>query len=185
MVRILVSVALLAVLACPGTLVAQSGRPEEYQVKAAYLYNFGRFVEWPMGLAAGDEFAVCVLGVDPFGTQLDDAGEGMKIEERPVSVRRVAAPADARTCRVLFIGEMDGPSMARILGELTGSGVLTVGESANFAQRGGMIQFVAEGSRVRFIVNRAAAESAGLTLRADLLRVASRVLNDRGAAVTP
>ncbi|MGE0704679.1 MAG: YfiR family protein [Vicinamibacterales bacterium] len=185
MTRILVSLALLAVLVRPITLVAQDGRPEEYQVKAAYLYNFGRFVEWPATLAVGDEFPVCVIGIDPFGTQLDDAAAGLKIEERPVSVRRVDAPVDARSCRVLFIGETDAPGLARILAALSGAGVLTVGESASFAQRGGMIQFVSDGSRVRFIVNRAAAESAGLGLRADLLRVASRVLNDRPAEVTP
>ena len=185
MLRILGLLSLFAVLICPIDLGAQNGRPEEYQVKAAYLYNFGRFVEWPVSLAAGDDFPVCVLGVDPFGTELEDAGVGLTIEERPVAVRRVAAADEARTCRVLFIGEADGPSLARIFGGLAGAGVLTVGETANFAQRGGMIQFVADGPRVRFIVNRAAAESAGLSLRADLLRVATRVLNDRPAEVTP
>jgi uncharacterized protein DUF4154 len=156
-------------------------RPREYQVKAAYLYGFGRFVEWPAAarIAADGTFVVCVLGEDPFGFLLDQAVEGGLMKNQPVSVRRIARVEDGSGCDTLFVSASERPRLPRILEALDRRPVLTVGDSPEFAQRGGMIGFSVEGSRVRFTVNLDAAQNAGLTLQSELLRVAAAVLRGR------
>jgi hypothetical protein len=170
-------VAAAGVLAAP--LLAQ--RPAEYQVKAAYLYGFGRFVEWPASAAvAGDgAFVLCVLGEDPFGRLLDQAAEGGLLKNQPVSVRRIDRAEDGASCDTLFVSVSEEQRLPRILSVLARRPVLTVGDSPDFAQRGGMIGFSVEGSRVRFTVNLAAAQDAGLMLQSELLRVAAAVLRGR------
>ncbi|MGB7154513.1 MAG: YfiR family protein, partial [Candidatus Acidiferrales bacterium] len=90
---------------CVPVLRAQEPRPNEYQVKAAYLFNFGRFVKWPATPTAGkdDSFTVCVLGQDPFGPVLDSTLAGEDLDGKRVATRRISKPQDAGTCRILFI----------------------------------------------------------------------------------
>jgi hypothetical protein len=156
-------------------------RPREYQVKAAYLYGFGRFVEWPTGapVAADGAFVLCVLGEDPFGRLLDEAADGAVMKNQPVSVRRIERAEDGSACDTLFVSASEQPRLARILSVLERRPVLTVGDSPEFARQGGMIGFSTEGSRVRFTVNLAAAQDAGLMLQSELLRVAAGVLRVR------
>jgi hypothetical protein len=160
---------------------AVAQRPREYQVKAAYLYGFGRFVEWPAAApVAGDgAFVLCVLGEDPFGRLLDQAAEGGVMKKQPVSVRRIARPEDGAGCDTLFVSASEQPRLLRIFAVLDHRPVLTVGDSPEFAQRGGMIGFSMEGSRVRFTVNLVAAQDAGLMLQSELLRVSAMVLKGR------
>jgi hypothetical protein len=157
---------------------AQTARPREYEVKAAYLVSLGRFVEWPFSakLAADTRFQVCVLGDDPFGDLLDQAAAGAAVRNLPVAASRIALIEEAAACHVVFIGRSDEALLRRTLEALSESSALTVSDSPRFAERGGMIEFVVEASRVRFIVNLAAAENAELELSSDLLRVAVRVL---------
>jgi hypothetical protein len=154
-------------------LHAAPDRPTEYQVKAAYLFNFGRFVTWPA--AAEGEFHICVLGRDPFGNVLDNTVRGEKIEGHDLVVRRIAAVSDATGCRILFISASEDRRMAAHLAGLRDAPILTVSDSPRFSQREGMIEFVKEGERVRFEVNLIAAERAKLTLSSDLLKVATHV----------
>src|SRR5580692_9290563 len=86
-------------------LLAQQQKPNEYQVKATYLYNFGRFVKWPgtVPAAKGDSFSVCVIGRDPFGSILDSTLAGESLDGKPVVLRRIAKPQEAGECRILFI----------------------------------------------------------------------------------
>jgi hypothetical protein len=158
-------------------LHAQQSKPTEYQVKAAYLYNFGRFVKWPPGLAAGkgDSFPVCVLGRDPFGPILDSTLAGEALEGKPVVIRRIARAQDAADCRILFVSSTEENHLKEILAATDQAGVLTVSDIPGFSRRGGMIQFVAEGDRVRFEINLASAESARLVLSSELLKVAAAV----------
>ena len=169
----------VAVVSAAATGAAQ--RPAEYQVKAAYLYGFGRFVEWPSTAAvAGDgSFVLCVLGEDPFGRLLDQAADGGVLKNQPVTVRRIERPEDGTACDTVFVSASEQPRLPRILSVLGRRPVLTVGDSSEFAQRGGMIGFSMEGSRVRFTVNLAAAQDAGLMLQSELLRVAASVLRGR------
>jgi len=158
-------------------LLAQQPKPSEYQVKAAYLYNFGRFVKWPARTATGkdDSFAVCVLGQDPFGQTLDSTLAGEALDGKPVEVRRISRPQQAGDCRILFISSAEESHLKEILAVLEQGGVLTVSDMADFTRRGGMIQFVLEGGRIRFEINLANAESARLVLSSELLKVAATV----------
>lgn len=172
---------LVATLVWAFTLSAAAQRPREYQVKAAYLYGFGRFVEWPGAAAVSGDgaFVLCVLGDDPFGPLLDQAAEGGQVKNQPVKVRRIERPEDGGACDTLFVSASEQPRLPRILAVLDRRPVLTVGDSPEFAQRGGMIGFSVEGSRVRFTVNLVAAQDAGLMLQSELLRVALSVLRGR------
>jgi uncharacterized protein DUF4154 len=166
----------LAFLVTTG-LLAQQAKPNEYQVKATYLYNFGRFVKWPGTVPAGkgDSFSVCVIGQDPFGSILDSTLAGEALDGRPVVLRRISKPQDAGECRILFISSKEEKHLSEILTALDQSGVLTVSDMPGFTRRGGMIQFVLEGDRVRFEINLASAESARLVLSSELLKVAASV----------
>jgi hypothetical protein len=148
----------------------------EHQVKAAFLLNFTKFVDWPDSAFtdAHSPIAICVLGEDPFGSALDQIVEGESVGARKVIVRRIREAPGPRQCQVLFLS---GPikDLSQILSGLS-PGVLTVGEEHDgFLRAGGVISFVIENRRVRFDISQGAAENAGLKLSSRLLRVARSV----------
>ena len=154
-------------------LHAQQSSPTENQVKSAYLYNFGKFVEWPdKGTTGGEFFTFCVLGDDSFGSTLATTIAGESINGKKVLVKRVAKPQDAVSCRILFISSSEQTRLKEILMALDDTSVLTVSDMPQFTRRGGMIQFVVDANRVRFEVNLTSAERTGLTLSSQLLKVA-------------
>jgi uncharacterized protein DUF4154 len=166
---------LTACLYLPYRLAAQKNKPQEYEVKATYLYNFGRFVEWPASGNTSDKFAICVLGQDPFGSYLDAVVAGEAINNRKLIARRVATARDAIPCQILFISDSESAHLKEILAALEKTTVLTVSDVPNFTVVGGMIQFVVVDQRVRFSVNLTAAGKAGLALSSQLLKVAVEV----------
>jgi hypothetical protein len=170
-------VPLLWTLIAATSLVAQRAGLSEYKIKATYLYNFGRFVRWPDNFALGKDpsFGVCVLGEDPFGQALDSTFAGETLDGKPVAIRRIAKPQDAVGCRILFISSTEESHLKAILEVLDDTGTLTVSDMQGFTERGGMIQFVFEGTKIRFQVNLASAESSKLVLSSELLKVASTV----------
>jgi hypothetical protein len=153
---------------CP----AESGEDHlEYQVKAAFLFNFLKFVEWPA--AANDSpWVIGVLGHDPFGGALEETVRGKIVNGRPVKIRRYARPTDVRECNILFIGRADyermGTSAQAILQQ---PGLLTVGEASGFLKSGGTINFYLQDNRVHFEIQPAVAHSAGLRVSAQLLKL--------------
>lgn len=149
----------------------------EYEVKAAYLYNFGRFVAWPRDVPAdhAPEFTICVLGRDPFGPALDTTISGEKIGGRSVVASRISEIEKASTCRVLFISSSESKRLKEVLAGLGRRSILTVSDMPEFVQQGGMVQFVLAEERVRFEINKAAAQQAGLSLSSELLKVAVKV----------
>lgn len=163
----------------PGMYGRELKHPE-YEVKAAYIYNFGRFVQWPAktASAATGPFTICVLGEDPFGPLLDSTIEGQTIDGKNMVVRRISAPLQTANCRILFISSSADHDLKEILAVLDKASVLTVSDMPQFARRGGMIQFALENKRVRFEVNLATAERAGLTLSSQLLKLAVTVRRD-------
>jgi YfiR/HmsC-like len=172
----LVALAVAGMLVCASCVNAQKSNPTEYEVKAAYLYNFGRFVEWPAKVSAASEsFSICVLGDDPFGATLDATIAGESINGKKVVLTRITKPQDAASCRILFISSSEESRLKEVLATLDKTSVLTVSDISQFTQRGGMIRFVTEANRVRFEVNLAIAEHAGLTLSSQLLKVAVSV----------
>jgi len=167
----------VACLIAPDFLAAQDSRPTDYQVKAAYLTNLGRFVnQWSAKTGSPDEpFDICVLGQDPFGPDLDRAVKGEKIGASPVAARRISGPQEAAGCRVLYISGSGEPQLTAVLATLGTTPVLTVSDIPDFVKRGGMIQFVLDGDHVRFEINIAAARRSGLTLSSELLKLARTV----------
>lgn len=159
------------------TLCGQQTKPTEYQVKAVYLYNFGRFVDWSATLPAAriDSFSVCVIGHDPFGPALDSTLAGELIDQRKVVARRISRSQDAANCQILFISSSEDGRLKDILSLLDKLKVLTVSDMPHFSERGGMIQFVLEKDKIRFEVNLSNTERAGLNLSSELLKVAVAV----------
>jgi hypothetical protein len=174
--RLCFAIALVCGFPATQRLQAQNPKPTEYEVEAAYLSNFGRFVEWPARAGAATEsFPVCVLGADPFGALLDAALKGETIAGAPMVARRIAKPEDAGACRIVFVGAVKDSQLTGILESLRASNALTVSDMSTFSRRGGMIQFVLDGNRVRFEINLAAIQRAGLTVSSELLKVAQTI----------
>ena len=160
---------LLGILSCA---LCQAQAFNEYQVKAAFLYTFAKFVEWPAQAFSSPSaaIAICVLGDDPFGNFLDDAVKGKTIGDRPLAVRRVADLPAARDCKILFIAASERRRMAALLASVASEGLLTVGDTSEFAAQGGVIGLQLDGQRIRLLVNLTAADKAKL-------RISSRVLS--------
>jgi hypothetical protein len=172
------SAILLALIAGGAGLIPtflQAEEPLEYEVKAAFLLNFTKFIEWPAEAFAspGSPVSICILGEDSFGSTLDQIVSGEAINGRKVTAQRIKRAPPPRTCQILFVSKSEREA-ARILPEL-GPGVLTVGERDTFIREGGMIAFVIENRRVRFDINQIVAEKAGLKLSSKLLSVARSV----------
>jgi hypothetical protein len=148
--------------------------PTEYEVKAAYLYNFGRFVQWPARATAaeGRYFTICVLGDDPFGPVLNATIADETIDGKTVVAKRISAPQQAANCRILFISSSEDRQLKEILIALAKASVLTVSDMPQFARRGGMVQLILDGNKVRFEVNLSSAERAGLIFSSQLLKLA-------------
>lgn len=156
---------------------ASEGALGEYEVKAAFLFNFGKFIEWPKDSfqARDPVFVIGVLGTDPFGGVLDQISQGGIIRGKPVRIRRFNTLRDLNRCHVLFISRSESASLSEIVSTLGRDPVLTVGDSEGFLRSGGAIGlFLAEG-KVRFAINLKATERAGLTVSSKLLRLASSV----------
>jgi hypothetical protein len=119
-----------------------------------------------------------VLGQDPFGTALDATIAGETIEGQGLLAKRISEPKQGLNCRVLFISSSEDGRLKEILTTLDKTGVLTVSDMPNFSQRGGMIEFVLDGGRIRFAVNLTPAQDAGLTVSSELLKVAISVRRD-------
>jgi hypothetical protein len=172
----LVLVVLVSLAPGAVALEAQTPKPTQYEVQAAYLSNFARFVEWPgRAAAAGEPFYICLLGQDLFGAALDSALKGETIGNAPMAAKRIATADEAAGCRIVFVNAPKNAQLKTILATLAPMNALTVSDMSDFTRRGGMIQFVLDGNRVRFEINLSAAQKAGLTLSSELLRVAVAV----------
>lgn len=167
-------VTLLCLLAAPAAAQI-ADQTVEYQVKAAFLLNFAKFVEWPANRFATPDspFVICVLGKDPFGQALDNVVQGETVNSHKLVVERIGKPPAPGMCGVVFVGSGE-KDLPELLGGL-GPGVLTVGEGDRFLGNGGMIAMVVENRRVRFDINQAATAKAGLNLSSRLLTVAREV----------
>jgi hypothetical protein len=150
----------------------------EYEVKAAFLFHFAQFVEWPGEAfkAADSPIEYCTLGEDPFGGALDASLKGKLVGARPMRVRHLKQVREIQDCHVLFIGAEEKKAISAALASVEGSATLTVGESEHFAQDGGMIGFCLEENKIRFEVNLTAAEHAKLKISARLLALAKSVI---------
>jgi hypothetical protein len=165
-------------IACVRWVSAQSNASSEYQVKAAFLFHFAQFVDWPPEAFkdAATPLTYCTVGEDPFRGALDGSLNGKTIEGRPVRVLHFQKAQEIQGCQILFLGIPEKKFVSTTLATLRASPVLTVGESENFVQQGGMIGFFVEDNKVRFEINLDAAERAKLKISARLLALAKTVI---------
>jgi hypothetical protein len=149
----------------------------EYLIKAGFIYNFAKFVEWPTTAFAQPDspIVIGILGTDPFGALIDQVVENKKIGVRRFVVKRLKRGTDLkdlRECKILFVGDSERAHIDELLQIVKTLPILTVGETPGFAQRGGVIRFILEDNRVRFEVNVEAAHQADLTISSRLLTLA-------------
>jgi len=170
-------IAAVALGLCHLLPVAASAQVSDLQVKAAFLYNFAKFVKWPDEKGLGATFVIAVLGEDPFGGVLDRTLAGKTILDRKVEVRRIGSPEAGSRAQILFVGSSEKVRLAEILKALQGSTVLTVGETEDFTDRGGMIAFRLRNDVVRFDINLDQVERARLKMSSQLIRLAQRVIS--------
>jgi len=156
------------------------GQFSEYAVKAAYLFNFAKFVQWPNGTfnSAASPIIIGVLGDDPFGGDLDRTVEGKSVDGHPIRIKRFGAfdvtrVSQLQKCQILFISYSEKDNITEILGAMRGTDVLTVSEIEKFPILGGMILFDQEGQRITLAINPQAAKSSQLTISSKLLQVAT------------
>jgi len=173
-----------AVLCVAWLLLAGVGRAGaqvaagEYDLKAAFLLNFGRFVEWPSSAFASSAspFVIGIAGEDPLGARIDEVVAGRTIGGRAVEVRRLRDVDESTRCQMVFVSKaLPASRVAQLLGLLKRSSVLTVGESPGFPHRGGVINFILEDGTVRFEVSQSNAERHHLKVSSKLLGLARLV----------
>ena len=169
--------AVLALGLLVGTARAGQQQDAERELKAVFLYNFAKFVEWPPGGFPEPPAPVtlCVLGDDAVGESLEAVVKGETLNGRRLVVRRPRDAQQARDCHVLFVGPAEKGRIPEVLTALRGTSVLTVGDGGDFLDHGGMIRFFLEQNRVRFDINLDAAERSHLSLSSKLLRLARAV----------
>jgi hypothetical protein len=167
-------------LLVPGLPAGAQREASESDVKAAFLYNFTKFVDWPpAAFASGDSpFRLCVFGQDPFGRGLDDLVRGETVNSRRLVVERPDRIQDLRSCHLLFVSRSERARTEEILDSLRGTSVLTVGESDGFLDKGGLINFVRSGTKIRFEIRERPATPEAPKISSKLMRLA---VNSPGA----
>jgi hypothetical protein len=156
----------------------QAGSYEEYQVKAAFLHKFAKFVEWPSPAFSSDSdpFILCILGRDPFGKALDTL-QDKTVGNRKFVIKKAQTIEDAGKCQILFISSSEKGNLQQILKAVRNKQILTVADTEGFAQSGVMINFIMQEGKVQFEINPQAVRQAGLTVSSQLLKV-SKVIGE-------
>ena len=155
-------------------LQAQSFPTRENQVKAVFLFNFTQFVEWPANAFSSSDapFIIGIVGKDPFGDYIDQTVRGEKMMNHPLVVQRYKTVRDIRDCHILFIGADDMEKLKEVSSVLNRRSTLTVSDSNNFANAGGMIRFFTKENKTKLQINLSAVKAAELNISSKLLRVA-------------
>jgi hypothetical protein len=155
---------------------AQSS-PEEYQVKAAFLFHFAQFVDWPAGVLGSSDASLrlCIFDDEPRRQEIQSTIEGKTIGTRVVHVSQISQAEEVRGCNILFLSHDEGRRQTAILKSLRGMPVLTVGETDNFLSEGGIIRFHLDADKIRFDINLDGAESCHLKISSRLLLLATSV----------
>jgi hypothetical protein len=150
---------------------------KEYDLKAAFLFNFSEFVDWPPDAFAtpASALVIGVLGDDPFGKTLDALVADEIVNGRKIVVQRYRRLGEVFGCQILFLSRSEQDRLSQILSALEGRSILTVGETTAFVRQGGIVALRTEGNRIRLTINVGAAKAARLTLSSKVLRTAELV----------
>jgi hypothetical protein len=171
-VRAWLAALLLALCSCTPAVRAADDLPE-YRLKAAFLYNFALFTEWPAYV--GDTLRLCVFGPDPFGAELDGL-QGKGVGERSIAVQRKTGLDGLKGCQIVFVAPAAAAQLPRVLEALEGQTVLTVADTPGAARQGVALNMVVSQNKVSFEANLKAARAARLNLSSKLLRLATEVI---------
>lgn len=171
--------AAVVLLAAYPAVGQEAPKAPEYRIKAAFLYNFTLYTEWPSTAfeKADSPIVVAVLGDDPFGPELEAAVQGKTVRGRAIEVRRYGQLGDVGPCHILFLSSSYAKQLPQVLSKFSKLPSLTVGETEDFTRSGGMIRFFVDENKIRFEVNTDAAVRARLKLSSKLLHLA-RVVRD-------
>jgi hypothetical protein len=171
---------LLALSLVTASIAGAQSNDDEYRVKAAFLFHFAQLVDWPAVVPAGadNSLFLCTFADDPFHGALESIVEGKAIGDRVIHIRHLSQPEQMQGCRILFLGKALGRRIPMLIAALHNAPVLTVGETPGFLAAGGMISFHVDDNKVRFDINRQAAESAGLKIGSRLLFLAQVVVGE-------
>jgi hypothetical protein len=174
MPRWLIGAAVCALLWVAPRHASAEGPSREYAVKAAFIYNFAQFIEWPADAFkdATSPLVIGIVGDDPFQGALEKAVSGKTVGGRAFSIRHLAADDDLKSCHILFLAASESGKTIEILRKLGGLSVLTIGETDDFPWSGGVIRFFLEDNKVRFEINPDAAESSKLKISSKLMKLA-------------
>jgi hypothetical protein len=159
---------------------AESPPSREYLIKAAFLYNFAKFVNWPAEAFSNDStpLTLCILGEDPFGDALKSI-KGKTVRGGKLVIEHSAWPEDIGQCHILFVSASEEKRLSRILNTIRGKTILTVSDMNSFARRGGIINLVTLRSKIHFEINVDATDLAGLKIGSKLLKLAKIVRDER------
>jgi hypothetical protein len=183
LLRLRVPLLLALLLAVPALAGAQTAA--EYDVKAAFLYNFAKFVDWPpAAFPDPNNLKICVLGDDPFGKSLRSVA-GEQVGNHKLTVMQTDSLSRPAGCQILFISRSERDKLPQILAAIKDAPVLTVGDTNGFADHGVIINFVLEGSKVRFEINTESADRAGIKISSKLLQLAKKIVANSGARPGP
>ncbi len=171
--------AIVGLLAALSSALAAQQPSLEYDVKAAFVLNFVRYVEWPPERRT-PPLRICVLQPDPFGKRLEAVVSGEQWQGAPITVRSVPDVRSGVECHLLYIPAAAGAQFSKSVSAVSGLPILTVGEHEQFLEQGGMVRLFVEEKRVRFSVNQRGAESVGLLVSSRLLRLARSVIGAPG-----
>lgn len=155
---------------------AQTSR--EYQIKAAFVFNFAEFTDWPPEAFENKDspLVIGILGTDPFGSVLDETVRNEKVRGHRLTVERYRTVEEIRTCHILYIGQSEASHLDQVLDALQGKPVLTVSDIEGSAPRGVMIRFLTEKNKIRLRINVEAARAVRLTISSKLLRAAAEIV---------
>lgn len=151
---------------------AMAAPASEYDVKAAFIYNFAKFVDWPGRV--GGEIRLCVIGRDPFGGILDSV-KGRPVQDRKLDVRYLDSAANLAECQMAFISASQDKNLEKIVSQARSHGVLVISDNEGYAKRGAMINLYVEDGKVRFEINLSSIEASGLKVSSKLLSLARLV----------
>jgi hypothetical protein len=150
---------------------------KEYQVKAVFLLNFAKYVDWPATAFtnSAEPITIGVLGTDPFGDNLQHDVADKMVNGRPFAIKHLAADSDLNGCQILFVSDSESSRMGEILSKAGALPILTIGEDEEFSQNGGIINFVLKDGKVRLEIDLTTANKTGLKISSRLLAVADVV----------
>jgi hypothetical protein len=155
-------------------LIAQSAVPSESKIKAVFLYNFTRFIDWPGNAftSTDNTFKIGIVGTDPFGDYLEEAVRNESVSGKPIVIERFRNVKDIKDCQILYINSKDHKEIRNIIETVKQKKILTVCANPEFMKWGGMIRIYSDDNKIRMQINDAAARNEDIKISAKRLTVA-------------